>query len=62
MMSVPCESILFCREMAIAYRQGRKIQTRRVAGKRKYGEVLERIALKTTWATETIYDHLTFRG
>jgi hypothetical protein len=56
MMSVPCESILFCREMAIAYRQGRKTKTRLVAEKRQYDEVVERVVLRTTWATETIYD------
>jgi hypothetical protein len=58
MMTVPSGTIPFCREMAIAYRQGRKTQTRRVAGKRQYGRSGDRVVLRTTWATETRYDHI----
>lgn len=58
MSSIPKTSILFCPQMAIAYRKGLKTQTRRIAGKRQYGEVGDRVVLRTTWATESQYDHL----
>lgn len=53
-------SILFSPDMAVAYRKGLEGQTRRVkrSSKCQYGEIGDRVVLRSTWATVAQYDHL----
>src|SRR4030066_208922 len=52
------KSLLFCPDMAVAYRKGLKTITRRVIGTKRYGCAGDRVVLRSTWATVAQYDHL----